>query len=73
MLANLRNNLLFYRQQGNVLQTKSMHDVITVATYVHSFVSIVFKPGWFLEITFIHKCMRAFVCVCVYAPEAINT
>ena len=24
----------------------------------------------FLEITFIHKCLRA--CVCVYAPETIN-
>ena len=33
----------------------------------------IFKPGvhtWFLEITFVHECMR--VCICVYAPEAIN-
>ena len=38
----------------------------------------VFKPGapacgrraWFLIITFVRECMR--VCVCVYAPEAIN-
>ena len=40
----------------------------------------IFKPGapaagrraWFLIITFVRECMRVCVCVCVYAPEAIN-
>ena len=64
---------LFHPFDGNVVLFTAIFSFSIPYLAISQVCVEIFKPGvprtWFLEITFN---ARVYVCVCVYAPEAIN-